>query len=83
MNEMVRHEIDVVLAGRVWHFRELFDIEGSPENDRGIAEDMWGRGIRRPHKVFRHLQRIFHDELQGSCLVEEAEGIKERNGVQD
>lgn len=73
MNDRVYHEINVRMAGKVWHFRELFDLDGSEDNDRAIASDLWERGIRQTHRVYRELKKIFHDELQDKTLAEEAE----------
>jgi hypothetical protein len=77
MNDMVRKEIECRIAGKVWHFRELFDIDGHEDNDRAIAHDLWDRGIRQTHRIYRELLKIFHDELQNQVLIEEAERIKE------
>jgi len=78
MNESDRQEIDYFIAKKVWHFRELFDIPGNAENDRGIAEDFFYRGIRKSHRIFRELRYIYHDELQDGCLTEYSEQNKRR-----
>ncbi|MBV6341034.1 hypothetical protein [Candidatus Magnetobacterium casense] len=75
MNDRVYHEINVRMAGKIWHFRELFDIEGSEDTDRSIASDLFYRGIRTTHRIYRELKKIFHDELQDKTLSEEAEII--------
>ena len=78
MNEIVYAEIDRI-ANKIWHFRSLYDLDGIAETDKGIAQDLWHRGIRRNGQVARALKEIFHDELQDVLLVEEAEIIKEKN----
>jgi hypothetical protein len=75
MNDLVRHEIDIRIAGKVYHFRMLFDLDGSEDTDRAIASDLWHKGKRQPHQIYRSLLRVFHDELQKGCLMEEAERI--------
>jgi hypothetical protein len=77
-NEQVRQYVEEVLAGKIWHFRELFDIDGSPEEDKKIAWRFWKDGIRRTHRIYRELMDYFHDDLQKKCLVEEDEKAKER-----
>jgi len=69
MNDLILQEIDRI-ANKIYHFRMIFDIDGSAENDKGIAEDFWHQGIRRNHRIFHELQHMFHDELQGTCLQE-------------
>jgi hypothetical protein len=73
MKDLLRYDINVRIAGKVWHFRELFDIEGTADNDRAIASDLYVRGIRQTHRIYRELRNIFQQEMQGQVLVEEDE----------
>ena len=67
MNKLVKDELTRI-AEKWYTLRCEFGIEGNPDNDWGIAMDLFHRGKRRDEQIEKWFHGLYHGRIRNGSF---------------